>query len=76
MKFEVLTSTITKVIVFWFWDVVPCRLVEVYRQHQLLITRAKMEAASTSEASVNFYQTTRCYIPEDSHLVLHKFGVN
>jgi hypothetical protein len=27
-----------------------------------------MEAASTSETSVNFYQTTRCNIPEDSRL--------
>jgi hypothetical protein len=27
-----------------------------------------MEAASTSETLVNFYQTTRCYDPEDSHL--------
>jgi hypothetical protein len=27
-----------------------------------------MEAASTSETSVNFYQTTRRNIPEDSHL--------
>jgi hypothetical protein len=27
-----------------------------------------MEAASTSEASVNFYQTTGCNIPEDNHL--------
>jgi hypothetical protein len=27
-----------------------------------------MEAASTSETSVNFYQTIRCNIPEDSHL--------
>jgi hypothetical protein len=26
------------------------------------------EAASTSETSVNFYQTTRRNIPEDSHL--------
>jgi hypothetical protein len=26
-----------------------------------------MEAASTSETSVNFYQTTRRNIPEDSH---------
>jgi hypothetical protein len=27
-----------------------------------------MEAASTSEMSVNFYQTTRRNNPEDSHL--------
>jgi hypothetical protein len=27
-----------------------------------------MEAASTSETSKNFYQTTRRYNPEDSHL--------
>jgi hypothetical protein len=27
-----------------------------------------MEAARTSETLVNFYQTTRCYYPEDSHL--------
>jgi hypothetical protein len=27
-----------------------------------------MEAASTSESLVNFYQTTQCNIPEDSYL--------
>jgi hypothetical protein len=27
-----------------------------------------METASTSETLINFYQTTRCYSPEDSHL--------
>jgi hypothetical protein len=27
-----------------------------------------MEAANTSETSVNFYQTTPPYNPEDSHL--------
>jgi hypothetical protein len=30
-----------------------------------------MEAASTSETPVNFYQTTRRNIPEDSHLQAH-----
>jgi hypothetical protein len=28
-----------------------------------------MGAASASETSVNFYQTTQRYIPEDSHLL-------
>jgi hypothetical protein len=30
--------------------------------------QAMMEAASTSETSVNFYQTTQRCNPEDSHL--------
>jgi hypothetical protein len=33
---------------------------------------ALMEAVSTSETSVNFYQTTRHDIPEDSHLHTHR----
>jgi hypothetical protein len=42
----------------------PCSLVvEVYRRFVLM-----MEAARTSETSLNFYQTTRRYNPEDSHL--------
>jgi hypothetical protein len=32
------------------------------------ITALMMEAARTSETSVNVYQTTRRYNPEDSHL--------
>jgi predicted transcriptional regulator len=31
-----------------------------------------MEAASTSDTSVNFYQTIRRYNPEDSHLHTHR----
>jgi hypothetical protein len=35
-----------------------------------------MEAAMTSETLVNFYQTTRRYNPEDSHLptTLHHYN--
>jgi hypothetical protein len=31
-----------------------------------------MEAAGTSDTLVNFYQTTRHYNPEDSHLCTHR----
>jgi hypothetical protein len=31
-----------------------------------------MEAASTSETSVNFYQTTRRYNPEYIHRLIHR----
>jgi hypothetical protein len=60
-----------------FWFVAPFSLVEVYRHfrgtcclnHQGDDEEALMtETASTSEMSVNFYQTTRRYNPEDSHL--------
>jgi hypothetical protein len=36
-----------------------------------------MEAASASETLVNFYQTTRLNIPEDSHLqcfIIHRLA--
>jgi hypothetical protein len=48
-----------------FWVVAPCSLVEVYQ-----LIALTMEAARTSETLVNFYQTTRRYNPEDSHLLL------
>jgi hypothetical protein len=61
---------------------VPCSLVDVYRRfrdtcclhHQgdelwsRWVIALTMEAASTSETSVNFYRTTRRYNPDDSHL--------
>jgi hypothetical protein len=57
-----------------FWDVAPCSLVEVFRRAELLITSIirtiitlMMEEVSTSETSVNFYQTARGNIPEDSN---------
>jgi hypothetical protein len=60
-----------KMAVFWF--VGPCSLEEVNRRlrgacclhHQRALM---MEAARTSETSVNFYQTTRRNNPEDSYL--------
>jgi hypothetical protein len=37
-----------------------------------LLIALMMEAAMTSETLVNFYQTTRRYNPEDSHLCTHR----
>jgi hypothetical protein len=58
-----------------FRVVALCSLVEVYRRcclhhtdHALIALM--MKAASTSETLVNYYQTTRRYNPEDSHLQL------
>jgi hypothetical protein len=58
-----------------FWDVAPCSLVEIYQlleRHTASIIREMVMAVSTSEMSVNFYQTTRRNIPEDSHLHTHR----
>jgi hypothetical protein len=45
------------------------RVIDVSEVCAASIIRAMMmEAAHTSETSVNFYQTTRRYNPEDSHL--------
>jgi hypothetical protein len=52
LEFEVLTTVSTNMAVFWV--VAPRSLM--------------MEASRSSETLVNFYQTTRRYIPEDSHL--------
>jgi hypothetical protein len=37
----------------------------------IIIIALMMEAARTSETTVNFYQTTRRYNPEDSHIRTH-----
>jgi hypothetical protein len=57
-----------KVVVFGV--VVSRSLVEVYWHFKCsyCITALMMEAASASKMSVNFYQTTWCNNPEDSHL--------
>jgi hypothetical protein len=55
--FDVLTAVSTKMAVFWV--AAPSTLVDLM-----------MEAARASETLVNFYQTTRRYNPEDSHLLL------
>jgi hypothetical protein len=74
--FEVLTAVSTKMAVFWV--VTLCSLVEVYQRFRgpcCLLFALMMEAARTSETLVNFYQTTRRYNPEDSHLrKLHSFS--
>jgi hypothetical protein len=57
VRVQILTAASIKMAVFW--EVAPCSLVEVYLM---------MEAASTSETSVNFYQATRRNIAEDSHV--------
>jgi hypothetical protein len=63
-----------------FWNVAPYSIVDIYQclrgayclHHQddksaTRFTAPLMEAVSTSETSVNFYDTTLCDIPEDSH---------
>jgi hypothetical protein len=52
-----------------FRVVAPCSLVEeVNSSGRSKVIAPMMEAARTSETLVNFYQTTRRYNPEDSHL--------
>jgi hypothetical protein len=59
-----------------FWVVAPCSLVGVYQCFRgfaaAIIIALMMEAARTSETLVNFYQTTRRYNPEYSHLHIHR----
>jgi hypothetical protein len=76
VRFEVLTAVSTKMAVFWV--VTQCCLVEVYqrfrgdcclhRQGDEWVSALMMEAANTYETMVNFFQATRRYSLEDSHL--------
>jgi hypothetical protein len=66
VRFQVLMSASMKMT--GFWDVAPCSLVEVY--WRLLIT-LMMEAASISETSVNFCQTTQCDRRQSSSIYHH-----
>jgi hypothetical protein len=85
VRFKVLTVACMKMV--FFWVVAPCSLVEVYRRFRgvcchkggvedrffargLHIT-LMMEAASTYETSVNFYQTTPCNNTEDSCTIIN-----
>jgi hypothetical protein len=60
-----------------FWVVAPCSLVEIYRRFRGAYIALMMEAASTSESSVNFYRTTRRNNQEDSNLhTRHRENLN
>jgi hypothetical protein len=59
--------------------VAPCNLIEVYRRfrgacclHHQGDDHLKLEGATISETSVNFYETTQRYNPEDSQLYTHR----
>jgi hypothetical protein len=58
----------------FFWVVASCSLVDVYQRFRgpCCLYHQGDEAARTSETLVNFYQTTRRYNPEDSHLRTHR----
>jgi hypothetical protein len=59
-----------------FWVVAPYSLVEVYQRFRgpccLHHQGDTMEAATTPETLVNFYQNTRRYNPGDSHFRTHR----
>jgi hypothetical protein len=58
-----------------FWDVAPCSVVDTDVSKKLTASIIRvmmmMEAANSSETSVNIYKTTWHNIPEDNHLILN-----
>jgi hypothetical protein len=72
--FEVLTALSTKMAVFWV--VAPCIMVGVYQRFRSpCCLHHQGDECQNSETLVNFYQTTRRYNPEDSHLP-NEFSLN
>jgi hypothetical protein len=65
LRFHVLTAASMKMTVFW--DAARSSLVSEVLTASIIRT-LMMEAVSTSEASVSFYETARRNIPEYSHL--------
>jgi hypothetical protein len=63
--FEVLTEACIKMAIFWV--VRPCNPTEFTDVSEVLALSI-ISVISTSETSINFYQTTRRYSPEDGHL--------
>jgi hypothetical protein len=55
-----------------FCVVAPCSLVEVYRSFRGACCLHHYGDETTSEMSINFYQTARRNNPEDSHLISQK----
>jgi hypothetical protein len=53
-----------------FWDMTPCGVIDDCHGNKIgkCTIALLMEAASTFETLVNFYETTRRNNPEDSHL--------
>jgi hypothetical protein len=62
------TSTPLYVLMLWCLGIETIALPKMEARHHQGDEILMMEAASTSETSVNFYQTTRRNNPEDSHL--------
>jgi hypothetical protein len=63
----------------WGWlsrDAVPCSLVEISNLSNVLTASIiRAIARSTIESQINFYQTTRCNVPQDRHLLTRHHSI-